>query len=98
MNAVYLNCALNIAIDHAGNPHVGAFSTRSSDNLQPCSVLSRHLDRIMAEFQREEMERFRENDHRHLPQPIPTPTSIPQAVANGRIPVYYLYTKGDVYR
>jgi hypothetical protein len=51
----------------------------------------------MAEFQREEMERFRENDHRHLPQPIPTPTSIPQAVANDRIPVYYLYTKGDVY-
>jgi len=50
MHAVYLNCALNIAIDHAGNPHVGVFRTRSSDNLQQCSVLSRHLDRIMAGF------------------------------------------------
>jgi hypothetical protein len=51
----------------------------------------------MEGFRREEMERFRENDHRHLLQPIPTSTSVPQAVANGRIPVYYLYTKDDVY-
>jgi hypothetical protein len=89
MNAVYLNCALNIAIDHAGNPHVGAFRTRSSDNLQPCSVLSRHLDAIMEGFRREEIERLRENDHLHPLTFTPTPTSIPQAVANGRIPVYY---------
>ena len=97
INAVYLNCALNIAIDHAGNPHVGAFRTRSSDNLQPCSVLSRHLDAIMEGFRREEMERLRENDHLHPLQLTPRPTSIPQAVANGRIPVYYLYTKDDIY-
>ncbi|KAI1333846.1 heterokaryon incompatibility protein-domain-containing protein [Xylariaceae sp. FL0016] len=42
MRLVYSNCLLNIAIEHATNPHQGAFSDRDPNILQPCHVFWLH--------------------------------------------------------
>ncbi|KAF2146188.1 uncharacterized protein K452DRAFT_263819 [Aplosporella prunicola CBS 121167] len=39
MRQVYLNCVLNIAVDHGKDPHCGAFQERDTLALQKCNVL-----------------------------------------------------------
>ncbi len=40
MESIYLNCVLNLAIDHASSPHHGAFVERNPDFLQDCVIWS----------------------------------------------------------
>jgi len=82
MHFVYLNCALNIAIDHAKNPNVGAFVERNPARLQPCSVLSLYLDDLHRSFEPTYLRGER--------QPV-------QAITNNPVPVYNLHTRADLY-
>jgi len=38
MQFVYLNCILNISVDHATSPHQGAFSDRNPNEIQPTLI------------------------------------------------------------